>query len=380
MATDKKPAMAEGRPPTSRPPTTIERQITMAEVARLAGVAESTVSRALAGSPLVAEKTRQHIIDISEQAGYSVNAAARNLRIGSTGTLELVIQRDRGEERSLSDPFFLEMIGVVGDEAAAAGYDLLLSTTLPWRGKRPGNSITAGRADGIIVIGQGDSRAELNEFARKHRQLIVWGGTFKDDIYPVIGSDNQHGGRLATRHLINIGRQNLAFLGDVNHPEVRQRFDGFMAEHRAAGVIFDEGLMVHTPWDPRQVPLAVQRLMQSGIPFNGVVCASDAIAAVAINTLQRGGRRVPDDTAVIGFDDVLMSSQTNPALTTIRQNIPAGGAMLVQSLLALIKGYDARGEMMSPQLIVRESCGARAYKMQGNARSPDADKRVIQRR
>lgn len=331
--------------------------LTMADIARMAGVSESTVSRALAGSTLVAEKTRSRIIDLARNANYTVNEGARSLRTRKTRTIEVVIPIEAHHRLHISDPFFLDLLGALADALAARGYDMLLSKVPPWSGAPRSNALVSGRADGIIIIGQGRKRDELRAFARQYHKVVVW-GAHSDDEYVAVGSNNTEGGRLATSHLLSLGRKRIAFLGDITLPEIHLRHQGYLQAHAEHDREVDAGLTINTPFDSREAFAAAEELARSGMQFDGIFAASDVIAMSAISAFRNAGIRVPEDVAFVGYDDIFSAAWFSPAITTISQSIRDGGEALVSSLLDIIDGRHAEPVVLAPKLIVRQSCGA----------------------
>ena len=148
----------------------------MADIARLAGVHASTVSRALAGSPLVAKKVRDKILRIARTQGYTVNAAARSLRMQRTESISVVIPLGHEAAQPLTDPFFVQMIGHLADEITQRGHGLFLQKVVPPMEDWLTELIASKRSDGIIVIGQSTEHSALEAVAGKYQPLVVWGG------------------------------------------------------------------------------------------------------------------------------------------------------------------------------------------------------------
>jgi len=186
----------------------------MAEVAARLGVSISTVSRALAGNPRISEATRRRVREMTASLGYRVDASASNLRTGLTRTIAVVIPLAHATGQRLSDPFFLEIIGAIGDELALRGYSMLLSKVTQPPGEWISGTIRARRADGVIVIGQSLHHEQLNKAASGEVAMAVWGARLRGQRYVTVGSDNQGGAYLVTSHLISQGCRRIAFLGD----------------------------------------------------------------------------------------------------------------------------------------------------------------------
>lgn len=330
----------------------------MADIARMAGVSESTVSRALAGSSRVAPATRTRIAELASAARYTVNEGARSLRLGRTRTVEVLIPIEPDNPQSISDPFFLDLLGAIADALTARGYDLLLSKSPPWGGSARGNSLVSGRADGLIIIGQGQRLKELRDLTRAHKQIVVWGAHLANEDYTIVGGDNQEGGRLACAHLIALGRRRIAFLGDPSLPEIAQRHQGYREALSAAGLLGDPALVAPAKFDREGAFVAAQALIARAPDLDGVVAASDVIAMSMISALAQAGKRVPADVGVVGYDDIFSAAWFNPALTTVSQSIHRGGEALVEALFASLAGQPAASVVLPAQLIVRASCGA----------------------
>jgi DNA-binding LacI/PurR family transcriptional regulator len=161
----------------------------MAEVAARLGVSASTVSRALAGNTRISEETRRRVREATVSLGYRVDASASNLRTGLTRTIAVVIPLSHATGQRLSDPFFLEIIGAIGDELALRGYSMLLSKVTQPPGEWISSTIKARRADGIIVIGQSLHHDELNKAAAGGPAMTVWGARLRGQRYVTVGSD-----------------------------------------------------------------------------------------------------------------------------------------------------------------------------------------------
>ena len=329
----------------------------MDDVARLAGVDKSTVSRALAGSPRVTEETREHVRRIADLHGYIVDAKARSLRSGRTRTIAVVIPLQHDTHQPVSDPFFMEMVVHIADCLAERGYDLLLSKVTKTSPSWLSAVDRSGKADGIILIGQSLEHEQISAAALSGTKLVVWGARLPDQHYVTVGTDNREGGRLATAHLIEHGRQSIAFVGDCRLPEIKQRYDGYLDALHAAGVAHDPALVIPTLFEPADALEATRKLISGSIKIDGIVAASDVIAIAAMEALKASGAGVPYDVAVVGFDDIAMAVHTSPPLTTVRQDIPRGAKGLVDGILGLIEGKGAQSLELIPELIVRGSSG-----------------------
>jgi len=333
----------------------------MSDLARLAGVSESTVSRALAGSELVAGRTRERIMELARATRFVVNEQARSLALGRVRVVEVIFTIERGTLQRVSDPFFIEMLAMLVDEFSVHGLDVLVSHATPWDPEQPDCAYLSGRAAGLVIVGQARQRGAIREFARRHPHVVTWGALEDDgeaDVQTLIGSNNRRGGALVTQHLLNLGRRSIAFLGDTRLPEIRQRFEGYRQALAEAGVPLDPDLVLSAPFDIERAREAAASLPGRYPAYNAVFAASDMIALAAMKTLHESGLRVPDDVAVVGFDDIPAAAHVFPGLTTVRQNVPQAAKVLVERLLARLEDKPAPSTMIDVALVVRESCGS----------------------
>jgi len=329
----------------------------MADIARLAGVHVSTVSRALSGSPLVERRVRDTILAIAKRHGYVVNRAARSLRTSRTHTLTVAIPLAHERGQALTDPFFTAMLGHLADEITRRGFALHLEKILPPMQDWLQKLIAARRSDGIIVIGQSTEHAALEQAAAKYAPLVVWGGHLAKQRYCVVGTDNVNGGRLATEHLLACGRRRIVFVGDPSIPEIRLRCDGYKLALARAPRGQARPRIIKAHMTPEAAHTAMRRFIDSRSEFDAVFAATDIIAISSMRALAASGFAIPGDVAVVGYDDIAMAAHVHPSLTTIRQDLARGANLLVDLALRRIAGEDTEPVLLPAELVVRESSG-----------------------
>jgi DNA-binding LacI/PurR family transcriptional regulator len=327
----------------------------MEDIAKLAGVSVSTVSRALARSPRVNAKTRERVEEIARSLNYTINIGASNLRLQRNRTIAVVLPLDSATGQRATDAFFMSMLGNLADALTAHGYDMLLSRIDADRLLLAGDLAASGRAGGIIMIGQWHHHDQLNELGARGVPIVVWGARMPEQKYCTVGSDNVAGGMLATEHLISNGCRRIAFLGDTDLPEIWRRHEGYgnaLAKHGMAPVA---DLTRQVTFAEGGARAAVSALIDQHVKFDGIFASADVLAMEAISALRERGLRVPDNVAVVGYDDVVLARYSHPALTTIRQPITEGAEALVEALLKIIEGKRPRSQILPTELIVRES-------------------------
>lgn len=332
---------------------------TSIDIAHLAGVSQATVSRALRGSPLVSEETRERIRAAAEQLRYKVDKNASNLRLQHTGTLALLLFEDPTTDGSNINPFFLSMLGSITRACAQQGYDLLISFqqfSNDWHA----DYADSKKADGIILLGYGDYlayRARLEKLVAIGTRFVRWGAVEPDQPGVSVGCDNFSGGQAVARHFIEQGCRRIAFLGDASshYPEFFERYRGYAEALRQSGLAVEPDLQVDAESTQLCGHRAMADLIARGVAFDAVFAASDLIAIGAMRALAEHGYKVPADVPVAGFDDIPMANFASPPLTTVLQDTRRAGEVLVESLLRMIRGEPAQSMMLPVRLMVRQS-------------------------
>ncbi len=298
---------------------------------------------------------RDKILRVAREQGYVVNSTARNLRLNRTQTLSVVIPLGHETGQTLTDPFFVDMLGHLADEITQRGYGMFLQKVLPPMDSWLTTLIAARRSDGIIVIGQSTEHAALQDAARNYLPLVVWGGQLPQQRYCTVGTDNEAGARMAVEHLLSTGRRRILFLGDPAIPEIQLRHEGYLSAlaRVSRSVAVDRIVPAHMM--PDTAYESVRAHIRSGARFDAVFASTDVIAISAMRAIAASGLSVPADVAVVGFDDIPMAAHVHPALTTVRQDLQRGAKTLVDLLLRRIEGEETSSVTMSAELILRES-------------------------
>lgn len=350
--------MTRTKPPTPRagePDARKPSRLQMADLARLANVSVSTVSRALANHPRLSAETRARINELARSLNFSADAGAQMLRGKRLNTVAVVFPYHAAQRQHFRDPFFLTLIGRIGDALIDRGYSMLVVGVEAAQFERVSAAYDTRQAIGTILLGQEDYHQRINELAVRGVPFVVWGARLRDQLYCTVGSDNLLGGRQATEHLLQAGARRIAFFGDPTLPEIAQRHEGWLAAHRARGLQPDPGLARPMPFDAEAARREVGRMIDEGLDADAVFAASDVLALAAVSALKSRGRRVPEDVQVVGFDDIPLAAQASPALTTVRQDLEAAGHALVERLLAALDGQVIEPLMLPTTLVARET-------------------------
>jgi DNA-binding LacI/PurR family transcriptional regulator len=328
---------------------------TLADLAQLAGVSKSTVSRALNDSPLIGEDTKTRIRTLAHQHNFQINARARQLSMQQSRTIAFVTHAYH-KDFSVADLFGLEILGGVSNGLAKQGYDLLVIHVNPQDTKWAHQYFDTGRVDGFILMTSTRKQTHVKALTEIDAPFIIWGVPQPNQKYCSVTGDNFNGGKLAAEHLISNGRQKIAFIGGPAYElEVQHRFEGYKSALHAAGRSIDATLVEYGDFSNTSGAEAMQRLLEKTPELDAVFVNSDLMAIAAMDAIRETGRHVPDDIAVVGYDDLSIAEHSNPPLTTIRQNIPLAGMLLAQNLIQYLQSGLATNVSIPVQLIIRKS-------------------------
>lgn len=339
----------------------MKEKATSFDIAYLAGVSQSTVSRALRNSPQVNQETRDKVHAIAKQLNYKVDKNASNLRKQRSSTLALLLFEDPTTDESLINPFFLSMLGSITRACAKRGQDLLVSfqqLSDDWHADYEDSK----KADGIILLGYGDYidyEEKLAKLLAQKTHFVCWGAEVLGHPEFTIRSNNWQGGYLAGEHLLRTDHRHFVFIGNASEgsPEFGARYKGFVAALNTAGINAEQVPSFDAISTESAGDNATEQLLQRGQKFDAVFCASDLIAIGVMRCLKRRGIRVPEDIAVMGFDDIPAASFASPGLSTIQQDTRKAGELLVNNLLQLINNQPITDNLIEPKLVIRQSCG-----------------------
>jgi DNA-binding LacI/PurR family transcriptional regulator len=328
---------------------------TIADIARLAKVSKSTVSRALNDSPLIGDETKERIRLIARQHNFRINVPARQLSSKKSRTIAYVTHCHH-KEFSVADLFGLEIMGGVASSLSANGYDMLVLHVNPRETEWAQQYLESGRVDGFILLTSSRKQYHIRALVELGAPFIVWGVPGPNSHYCSVTGDNIAGGKLATEHLIRSGRGRIAFLGGpAEELEVQHRYQGYESALLESGKSGEPALLAYGDYSNTSGAAAMGRLLGQAPDLDAVFVNSDLMAIAAMDVLRQQGRRVPEDVAVVGYDDLSIAEHCYPPLTTIRQNIPMAGKLLAQNLIQYLQTGVLTHVTIPVELVVRQS-------------------------
>jgi DNA-binding LacI/PurR family transcriptional regulator len=325
------------------------------DIARLAKVSHSTVSRALSSSQLVNAKTAERIRRIAQEAGYCPSAAARSLVTSRTRTVGVVVT-------DIADPFAAEVVRGIEDTAAEHSYSIFLanSNADPDREMKVVRSFEERRVDGIIVTSSRVGSVYGASVSQTDVPIVLVNNQHPSDFLYSVTIANSEASQVATRHLIELGHRRIAYIGDrFGRQSDTERFAGYRAALDDADVAFRPEYVVHGDGKAGGGEEAMRRLLDLEERPTAVFCYNDITALGAMTAIRSRGLRIPRDVSVVGFDDLFFAEYTNPPLTTIRQPVREMGRQAIQTVIGLVAGsVSTRTIKAHGELIVRRSTAA----------------------
>lgn len=324
---------------------------TIKEVSRLAGVSNATVSRVLNGTVPVSPDVTQRVLDAVRLLDYRPNAIARALVTNRSGGLGMAVN-------DVASPYFGLVIRGVEAAAEDAGMHLLISSGHAEAAKERAalEFLANRRSDALVAHIEGLTDEELLPYLQQDPPLVVVGRKIPGYEERSVYLDNEAGGYLATRHLLEHGHRAIAHItGPDRFPDSRARQRGFGRAMQEAGLMPDPSLVLEADFEEEGGYLAMRELLARTPRLTAVFVSNDQMAAGAFMALREAGLSIPEDVSVVGYDDVSLGRYLYPTLTTIRQPLEEMGRAAGRAVLALLNGEEGVSNKFDPELIVRQS-------------------------
>jgi DNA-binding LacI/PurR family transcriptional regulator len=320
-------------------------------VAARAGVSKSSVSRVINGATTVAPSIREVVLRAVRELGYVPHAAARNLATRRTNAVALVVS-DPPKGLVSDDPMFSAVIRQASRKLESAGKQVVLMLAGSEDSRaRVARYVAAGHVDGIMLVSMHGADSLPSTLARQGIPVVSLGRT--NPAVPYVDNDNPGGTGLAVRHLLRQGRRRVATItGPLDMIASQERLTGYTDVMRRTG---HRSIVAIGDFTRISGADAMRQLLQDDPGLDAVFAANDLMAIGALRTLREAGRRVPDDVAVVGFDDIEAARYAAPALTTVHSPMTDWASSTVDLLLGLFEGGSREPVLLPAELVVRES-------------------------
>lgn len=330
--------------------------LTLEDIAKHAGVSRATVSRVINGEENVKEQTRKRVLEVIQQINFQPNLAARSLAAGRTNVLGLVIPA--GVSAIFTDPYFPLLIQGVSAACNARDYSVMLWLAEPEYERRMMRQILhSGLLDGVLISSMLMEDPLVQALHDSKKPFMMIGRHHNLDVN-YLDVDNLNGAREATLHLLRLGHKSVATItGPQNMIAGHDRFQGYRRALEERGIPFNPDLVAEGDFTEAGGYSAMRRLLPK--KPSAIFVANDTMAEGAIRALREAGLRVPQDVALVGYDDMPGASRTLPPLTTVRQPTHRMGALAVNALIDIIQNptTQKRHIVLPVELVIRESCG-----------------------
>lgn len=339
---------------------------TLEQIAALAGVSRSTVSRVINDHPSVDPDTRERVLRVIREQDYHPNGAARALASRRSHIIGLVIPQ--AMSAVFTDPYFPILIQGVSTACEERDYYLLLSFPSITPAEGLTRVVRGAHLDGLVVATSLSDSAQIAHLSRSGTPFVLVGRSTFDGPITSVDVDNVRGGAMAVQHLLRLGYTAIATItGPRDLTSAADRRDGYLAAMRQARLDPPEGYVQEGDYSEWSGTRAMETLLRLRNRPEAVFVASDSMAIGALKAVRAAGLRVPDDIALVGFDDIPVASALEPPLTTVRQPIYGLGytaaSVLLDNLLRAPGGERPLSEgqriLLPTELVVRESCGQR---------------------
>jgi LacI family transcriptional regulator len=334
------------------------KQLTLEEIGSMAGVSRATVSRVVNNYPHVSQEVRERVQQVINQTGYQPNLAARSLASNRSNILGLIIPNVMSD--IFADPYYSMLIQGIAEACYSRDYtlSLFLLHTKKEEERTLQRVLGTGFIDGLLLTADPSDSQLSQQIARKQKPFVQIGRPQLSNEISYVDVDNTRGAYTAVMHLLQLGYKRIALIGSNENTAGEDRSRGYRHALQEYGYDWRSELVAIGDFSEQWGNEAMHRLLTQ--QPDAVFTASDRTALGAIRAIHEAGLRIPDDIAVVGFDDLESSQTTNPPLTTVRQPVRRSGQLAAEMLVNIVtNGADPVRHLILPtELIVRRSCGA----------------------
>jgi LacI family transcriptional regulator len=331
---------------------------TINDVARLAGVSITTVSHVINNTRFVSDELKERVVTAMHELDYRPNTLAQGLRKGTTKTIGLIIPDN-------SNLFFAEIARSIEDVGYENGYSVILCNTDNnlEKQRRYTEVLVSKQVDGIILISAGESAEDLEETQVAGIPVVVADREIEQTMVDVVLVDNEKGGYLATKYLLELGHRRISCIaGPSLLTPSAQRVQGYQRALQEANIAPNSGYLATGDFGMESGESAIRKLLDTQPRTTAVFVCNDMMAVGAMRGAREFGLRVPEDLSIIGFDNILLARATTPPLTTVAQPKSTLARVTTELLIKRIHAANDNGErrqiVLAPELVIRESCCA----------------------
>jgi LacI family transcriptional regulator/LacI family repressor for deo operon, udp, cdd, tsx, nupC, and nupG len=325
--------------------------VTIKDIAKAAGVSHTTVSRALNNNPAISVKTREHIQKLAREMGYIPSAVAQSLLSQQTWTIGMVVT-------TVADPFVVQVVEGVEQIAQVANYSIFLTTSHnnPDQEMAVVETLQRRRVDAIIITSSRVGSLYSSQLDQIQVPIVLINNQEEGEYLYSIAADDRQGAQLAVQHLVSLGHRRIGYLGVPDRPKSnRRRLAGYHTALAAANITPDPALIMEfeAKTDFERGQAGLDQLLNA--KATAIFCYNDVVAIGLLAACRRQGVAVPDQLAVVGFDDIESALYVTPPLTTISQPLLTLGQLAMQMTLDLLNEQDVRDQVLPCELVVRQS-------------------------
>lgn len=328
--------------------------IKLKDIARLANVSITTASYALNNRPEVREETKKRVLDIAREYNYKPSGIARDLKMKKTKTIGLILS-------NLAGPFYTEIINGIEEITFSSGYNLVVCSSYGGKNSTAVRYLKEKRTDGILLMASDIEDEIIFKSANSNFPIVLLDRDLKGDYIWSATVDNEKGAYKAVEHLIKLGYSNIGYLSGPNISlDNKQRYEGYKKALETNKLKLRNEWIIHGQFTRSGGYTAAQALIAKKSYPEAIFCANDEMAIGAIEAFGDAGIKVPDQIAIVGFDDIELATYITPSLTTVKHPKYLLGNTVTHMLIQALKNdFNISNIKLDTQLIIRESCGGK---------------------